>query len=87
MSLLTSNECVRWDAIGAEQDGWAGTSVEFKILPEDGRVLLRFRHAGWRREVERFPYYSFSWAVFLLSLRDLLEKGRGCPFPNAWISG
>jgi hypothetical protein len=26
-----------------------------------------------------------SWAVFLLSLKQLLEEGEGFPFPNKWV--
>jgi uncharacterized protein YndB with AHSA1/START domain len=87
VTSLFANEYVRWDAVGEDGDDWAGTFVEFKILHANSRVLLRFRHAGWLKEVERFPYYSFSWAVFLVSLKDLLEKGSGYPFPNAWVNG
>ncbi len=27
-------------------------------------------------------YCSTKWAVFLLSLKSLLETGKGCPAPN-----
>jgi uncharacterized protein YndB with AHSA1/START domain len=84
---ITPDEYVRWDAAGEDAGDWSGTFVEFRISQANDGSVLRFRHAGWRGEVERFPYYSFSWAVFLVSLKDLLEKGKGHPFPNDWING
>lgn len=83
---LSPNEFVRWEATGEDAGDWVGTFVEFRIVQTENQTLLRFRHAGWRGDVERFPYYSFSWAVFLISLKDLLERGKGHPFPNDWIN-
>jgi hypothetical protein len=29
-----------------------------------------------------FPHYSMRWSVFLLSLKDFLETGKGHPSPH-----
>jgi hypothetical protein len=77
---------VCWESVESDLSDWAGTEVEFTLAPqEDRQTRLSFRHSGWQNELERFPYYSTSWAVFLMSLKDLLEKGKGHPFPNDWI--
>jgi uncharacterized protein YndB with AHSA1/START domain len=86
VAALEANKLVQWRAIDTDLSDWAGTEVEFKIFPHDGRTDVQFRHAGWRGDIAAFPYYSMSWAVFLLSLKELLEKGKGRPFPNEWIN-
>jgi uncharacterized protein YndB with AHSA1/START domain len=85
VTALETNELVRWQAIDSDLSDWAGTEVEFKIFPRGDRTHVQFRHSGWRGDVALFPYYSMSWAVFLISLKALLEKGKGHPFPNEWI--
>lgn len=84
---LEADSRVCWQAVESDLSDWAGTEVEFVIRPEDAaRSRLQFRHSGWQHEIDRFPYYSTSWAVFLVSLKDLLETGKGHPYPNAWIT-
>ena len=54
VTALEPDKLVRWQAAEGLSD-WAGTEVEFKIIPHDGRSHLKFRHAGWRSNVEGFP--------------------------------
>lgn len=82
---LEPDKLVRWQAPEKGSDDWAGTEVEFKISSQSNQTYVHFRHFGWRPDVELIPYYSMSWAVFMLSLKELLEKGKGFPFPNQWI--
>jgi uncharacterized protein YndB with AHSA1/START domain len=85
VASLESDRLVRWQATDSDLSDWAGTEVEFRILPQDDQTRLRFRHSGYRDDVEAYPDYSMSWAVFLLSLKQLLEEGEGFPFPNKWV--
>ncbi|MDW6024156.1 SRPBCC domain-containing protein [Mesorhizobium sp. BAC0120] len=85
VSALEPDRLVRWRATDSDLSDWAGTEVEFRILPNFGRTRVHFRHSGYSDSTEGFPYYSMSWAVFLVSLKELLEKGKGRPFPNDWI--
>ena len=85
VTALETDRLVRWRATDSDLSDWAGTEVEFLILPNGGRARVHFRHSGYRDGTEGFPYYSMSWAVFLVSLKELLEKGKGHPFPNDWI--
>lgn len=85
VSRLEPSRRVGWRAADPDPADWAQTEIEFEILSPDEWTRVRFRHSGFREEIERLPYYSLSWAVFLLSLKELLEKGHGFPFPNRWI--
>jgi uncharacterized protein YndB with AHSA1/START domain len=61
---------------------WLGTQVTFDIKEEDGMTIVIFGHRGWKEQVEFYAHCSMKWAVFLLSLRDLAEKGKGSPAPR-----
>ena len=43
---------------------------------------MRFTHAGWVEPVEFLAHCSTKWAVFLLSLKALVETGTGAPAPD-----
>ncbi len=72
---------VRWLCVGGP-DEWVGTEVVFDLSWKDGQTFVLFKHAGWKEPVEFMHHCSTKWATFLLSLRDLGEKGRGAPAPH-----
>jgi len=85
VASLEADRLVRWKPAEKGMSDWRGTEIEFAISPKNDGSILHFRHSKWRDSEGCFAYCSLSWAVFLLSLKDLLEKGRGHPFPNEWI--
>ena len=85
VSSLEADRLVRWEPTEKGMSDWLGTEIEFVISPKDDGSILNFRHSKWRDSEGCFAYCAMSWAVFLLSLKDLLEKGEGHPFPNEWI--
>jgi uncharacterized protein YndB with AHSA1/START domain len=85
VTALEPDRMVRWRATDRGMPDWAGTEIEFALAPGDDRTVVTFRHAGWREITGTFGHCSMSWAVFLLSLKELAEKGKGLPFPNQWI--
>jgi len=84
---LKPGDLVRWRAAAGPMSDWAGTEVEFKIVPRGELTGLQIRHHGWKEIADGFPYYSLSWAVYLTSLKDFLQSGVGSPFPNKWADG
>jgi uncharacterized protein YndB with AHSA1/START domain len=84
VTALESESLVKWQGAENGLPDWVGTEVEFKIFKKKDLTYVRFRHSGWTVETD-VPYYSMSWAVFLVSLKELLEKGKGFPFPNEWL--
>ncbi|WP_256753231.1 SRPBCC domain-containing protein [Mesorhizobium sp. Mes31] len=85
VSALEPDRLVCWQPTKEDDSDWAGTQIQFTVLPVDGQSTVQFRHSGFRGNADRYPYYSMSWAVFLLSLKQLVEDGEGFPFPNRWI--
>jgi len=71
---------VKWKCVGGPQD-WIGTEVTFQLKLRKGQTFILFKHANWKKPVEFMHHCSTKWAVFLLSLRDWLERGEGRPSP------
>ncbi|HZP51074.1 SRPBCC domain-containing protein [Actinocrinis sp.] len=74
-------ELVLWEVVEGPAE-WVGTRVGFELKQEDGFTIVLFRHEGWREPVEFMYHCSTKWASFLLSLKQLLETGKGEPAPN-----
>ena len=61
---------------------WIGTKIAYDLKREDGYTIVLFKHEGWQEPVEFMHHCSTKWAVFLLSLKSLLETGQGTPYPD-----
>jgi hypothetical protein len=61
---------------------WIGTKVSWELKQQEGYTIILFKHQGWREPVEFMHHCSTKWAVFLMSLKSLLETGKGSPDPN-----
>jgi len=72
---------VLWQVIDGPEE-WLGTTISFDIKASDGWTILLFKHQGWKEPVEFMHHCSTKWGVFLLSLKSLLETGKGAPWPN-----
>ncbi|WP_020401419.1 SRPBCC family protein [Kordiimonas gwangyangensis] len=77
----SSDGFVLWEVTEGPED-WVGTQLEFKVVDDNGQNRLMFRHIGWAEEEGFFHHCSTKWATFVLSMRDLVESGKGRPFPN-----
>jgi len=66
-----------------EQEGeWKDTVITFDLVKTDAQVFINFSHKNWAHQTNLCSHCSTKWAVFMLSLKDYLEKGKGQPFPN-----
>jgi uncharacterized protein YndB with AHSA1/START domain len=81
VTRVHSGEEVRW-RFTAGPDEWVGTEVTFQLARDGDLTLLVFGHRNWREQVEFMAHCSMKWAVFLLSLRQLVEAGTGQPSPD-----
>lgn len=66
----------------AGPEEWIGTEAVFEISAGEGMTVVIFRHRGWKEQVDFMAHCSMKWAVFLLSLRDYCETGKGKPSPR-----
>ena len=72
---------VRWRVKSGPPE-WVGTDVTFSLAEEGDQTIVVFGHRNWREAVEFTAHCSMKWATFLLSLRELVETGRGQPAPD-----
>jgi len=78
---LAPDKEVRWRVKSGPEE-WIGTDVAFKLSQDGEYTIVHFGHENWRGAVEFTAHCSTKWATFLLSLRDLVETGKGRPAPN-----
>jgi uncharacterized protein YndB with AHSA1/START domain len=72
---------VRWQVVDGPAE-WIGTTVNWEIKQDGEYTIVLFSHAGWREPVEFMHHCSTKWAIFLMSLKSLLESGTGNPDPR-----
>ncbi len=72
---------VLWQVIAGPEE-WIGTRISFDLKQQGDWTIVLFKHQGWRQPVEFMHHCSTKWGVFLLSLKSLLETGKGAPHPN-----
>lgn len=72
---------VEWLCVDGPAE-WIGTQISFDLSRQDDQTILIFGHRGWREAVEFMAHCSMKWAVFLLSLREYVEQGKGGPSPH-----
>jgi uncharacterized protein YndB with AHSA1/START domain len=61
---------------------WVGTEITFDLKEEKDFTIVLFAHRKWRDAVEFTAHCSTKWAVFLMSLKELIETGKGQPAPR-----
>ena len=81
VTRVTPDREVRWRFTDGPPE-WIGTEATFELVEDDGMTILNFGHRNWKEAVEFTAHCSMKWAMFLLSLRELLETGTGRPAPE-----
>jgi uncharacterized protein YndB with AHSA1/START domain len=61
---------------------WINTTVHWNLHQAGDYTIILFSHRGWAEPVEFMHHCSTKWATFLLSLKSLVETGKGAPAPN-----
>jgi uncharacterized protein YndB with AHSA1/START domain len=72
---------VLWQVVEGPAE-WIGTKISFELKKNDAFTVILFKHAGWKEPVEFMHHCSTKWATFLLSVKSLVETGKGAPYPN-----
>ncbi|WP_433539014.1 SRPBCC family protein [Micromonospora sp. CA-249363] len=72
---------VRWRVTEGPEE-WVGTEVDWRLDQRGDHTIVLFAHEGWREPGEFMHHCSTKWATFLMSLKELVETGRGRPAPD-----
>lgn len=78
---LQSSRRVLWQVVGGP-DEWIGTRISWELKQEGGYSIVLFKHQDWKEPVEFMHHCSTKWAIFLMSLKSLVETGKGAPSPD-----
>ena len=78
---LNAQQTVRWQCVDGPVE-WIGTEITFDLSQQDDQIIIIFGHRNWREPIEFMAHCSMKWAVFLLSLREYVETGKGKPSPR-----
>jgi uncharacterized protein YndB with AHSA1/START domain len=78
---LNPGKNVRWRCVDGPEE-WIGTDITFELSQQDDQTIIIFGHRNWREAIEFTAHCSMKWAVFLLSLREYIETGKGKPSPH-----
>ena len=72
---------VLWQVIDGPAE-WIGTKISWELQQEGEFVLVYFKHQGWKEPVAFMHHCSTKWAMFLMSLKSLLETGQAAANPH-----
>jgi uncharacterized protein YndB with AHSA1/START domain len=78
---LRHGERVMWQVIEGPAE-WVGTKVSFELKQEGDYSIVLFTHLDWREPGEFMHHCSTKWGIFLMSLKALVETGKGTPNPG-----
>jgi uncharacterized protein YndB with AHSA1/START domain len=78
---LDPGKRVLWEVVDGPEE-WIGTHVSWDLAQADEHAIVLFKHAGWKEPVEFMHHCSTKWAVFMVSLKSLVETGKGAPDPH-----
>ena len=81
VKALEPGKKVHWTFTEGPEE-WIGTDAIFDLHQEGDYTIVLFGHRNWKEEVEFTSHCSMKWAIFLLSLKELVETGKGRPSPN-----
>ena len=77
---LQPGKRVLWKVVDGPEE-WLGTKINFDLKQNGDWTTVLFKHQGWKEPVEFMHHCSTKWAVFLLSLKNWLEREEGRPYP------
>ena len=72
---------VLWQVVDGPKE-WIGTRVSWDLKRDGEYSIVLFKHQDWKEPVEFMHHCSTKWAIYLMSLKSLVETGKGAPSPD-----
>jgi len=79
VTAQTEDKEVKWECV-AGFDDWIGTTITFYLDENEGKTRVRFSHDNWKETGDHYAACNFSWARYMMSLRQLCETGVGAAY-------
>lgn len=78
---LVPDKRVSWECIESNAEPeWIGTKITFALTESNGTTTIDFSHAQWQEITSCYKFCNYNWAMFLLSLKEYCEFGKGTPY-------
>lgn len=81
VTKLGKDKLVEWDCIQDDKE-WIGTHLKFEMEEKNGNTELIFTHSDWADQTLFYANCNYHWALFMKSLKDYAETGKGAPYRN-----
>jgi uncharacterized protein YndB with AHSA1/START domain len=78
---LDPGKRVLWQVVDGPPE-WVGTKVSWDLTQDGDYTIILFKHEGWKEPVEFMYHCSTKWAIYMMSLKALVETGKGEPSPD-----
>jgi uncharacterized protein YndB with AHSA1/START domain len=62
---------------------WSGTTIRFRLMPNQGRTLVRFEHLNWLAETDYFTSCNTTWGGLMFRLKSAAEGKASGPLFSA----
>lgn len=73
---------VVWTPVEADGPGdWVGATISFDLAEDGEDTIVRFAQTGFGGAEDELALVTTGWAWYLMSLKALVETGRGAPHP------
>lgn len=81
IDTLEENSLIRLHCVSGPGP-WQDCSLGFSFQQDTDQVWVTLAHENPAASDDDFLYFSTKWPCYLLSLRNLIETGKGSPYPN-----
>lgn len=81
ISQLEENVILEWTVEQGDKQ-WIDTTILFELIEKENNIHLRFSHNLWQEQTDFFGHCNFHWGKYLMSLKTLLETGKGTPYTD-----
>jgi uncharacterized protein YndB with AHSA1/START domain len=78
---LEAGKRVLWQVVEGPA-AWVGTKLSFDLATDGDFTQVLFKHQDWKEPSDLMAHCSTKWATFLISLKSLVESGKGAPYPD-----
>ncbi|HYQ72054.1 MAG TPA: hypothetical protein VET88_09030 [Gammaproteobacteria bacterium] len=79
--ILSANDIVKLKCVSGHVP-WQDSILLFELREAADQVFVTLTHQNDSSSEDDFLYFSTKWPVYLLSLKDLIETGKGRPYPQ-----
>ena len=79
--MIRARDLAVWQVLDGPAE-WIGTRIAWELKQDGEHCIVLFKHQGWKEPVEFMHHCSTKWAIFLMSLKSLVETGQGASSPN-----